>query len=136
MEKNNLWIYGEFVLKRWGINDITLETIVMDYGLPIYNSNNESENVEDGITSYLERYKFKLKMTSKRCPHINEDQNEGSNNNLSCSQCKLDDACLSSGTTMTVQWQQRWHGSQSDDNGVYNAKEKNSGRFRARLLFA
>ena len=59
MEKNKQWIYAEFVRKWWGICELTLETIVMDYGLPIYDSNDERENVEDGIPSFIDRYKFK-----------------------------------------------------------------------------
>ncbi len=53
---------------------------------------------------FAERYNFKLKMASRRCPHINEDQNDGFSGNHACTQCKLDEACLSSGTIMTVQF--------------------------------
>ncbi len=53
---------------------------------------------------FAERYNFKLKMASKRCPHIAEEQDGDSDGGQSCENCKLDQACLSSGTTMTVQF--------------------------------
>ena len=53
---------------------------------------------------FAERYNFKLKMASKRCPHIDDGQGKDSTGGESCANCKLDDACLSSGTTMTVQF--------------------------------
>jgi hypothetical protein len=53
---------------------------------------------------FAERYDFKLKMTSKRCPHIDDKQDGDSSGGHPCEVCKMDEACLSSGTTMTVQF--------------------------------
>lgn len=53
---------------------------------------------------FAERYDFKLNMVSKRCPHIDVEPGEDANGRHSCANCKLDDACLSSGTTVTVQF--------------------------------
>ena len=53
---------------------------------------------------FAERYDFELKMASKRCPHIDEKLDEDSSGDHPCEVCKMDAACLSSGTTMTVQF--------------------------------
>ena len=54
------------------------------------------------IRIFSERYHFKLKMTSKRCPHLKSDQDSGPGSIAACEHCKKDEDCLSSGTTMTV----------------------------------
>ena len=54
------------------------------------------------IRIFSERYHFKLKMTSKRCPHLASDQESGPGSIAACEHCKKDEDCLSSGTTMTV----------------------------------
>jgi signal transduction histidine kinase len=54
------------------------------------------------IRIFSERYHFKLKMSSKRCPHLKSDQDSGPGSIAACEHCKTDADCLSSGTTMTV----------------------------------
>jgi PAS domain S-box-containing protein len=54
------------------------------------------------IRIFSERYHFKLKMTSKRCPHLASDQESGPGSIAACEYCKKDEDCLSSGTTMRV----------------------------------
>ena len=54
------------------------------------------------IRIFSERYHFKLKMSSKRCPHLTSDQDSGPGSIAACEHCKKDADCLSSGTTMTV----------------------------------
>ncbi len=54
------------------------------------------------IRIFSERYHFKLKMTSKRCPHLVDDSDSGPGSISACEHCKKDADCLSSGTTMTV----------------------------------
>jgi len=51
---------------------------------------------------FSERYHFKLLMSSKRCPHLTDDEKAGSEKISVCEDCKKDEDCLSSGTTMTV----------------------------------
>jgi hypothetical protein len=64
-KKDDQWIYAEFVRKNWGVNERTLETIVYDQGLPIYDSNSEREDIEDGIPGVIDTYKFKLEDIEK-----------------------------------------------------------------------
>ena len=54
------------------------------------------------IRIFSERYHFKLKMSSKRCPHLAGDQDSGPGSIAACEHCKKDADCLSSGTTMRV----------------------------------
>ena len=54
------------------------------------------------IRIFSERYHFKLKMSSKRCPHLTDDTDSGPGSIAACEHCKKDADCLSSGTTMTV----------------------------------
>ena len=51
---------------------------------------------------FSERYHFKLKMSSKRCPHLAANTDKGLEDITVCEHCKKDRDCLSSGTTMTV----------------------------------
>jgi PAS domain S-box-containing protein len=57
------------------------------------------------IRIFSERYHFKLKMSSKRCPHLADDQDSGPGSIAACEYCKKDVDCLSSGTTMRVLFQ-------------------------------
>jgi PAS domain S-box-containing protein len=54
------------------------------------------------IRIFSERYHFKLKMTSKRCPHLVDDSDSGPGSISACEHCKKDADCLISGTTMRV----------------------------------
>jgi hypothetical protein len=53
------WIYGELVRNRWGVNERTLEVIVYNEKLPVYDENNE--RIDDPIGNYPDTYKFMLK---------------------------------------------------------------------------
>ena len=63
------------------------------------------------IRIFSERYHFKLKMSSKRCPHLAGDQESGPGSISACEHCKKDEDCLSSGTTMRVLFQSAKKGS-------------------------
>lgn len=60
MGKNDQWIYGEFVRKRWGVNERTLATIVYDNGIQAYDVNNERLDVDEASGSFSDGLKFKL----------------------------------------------------------------------------
>lgn len=53
------WIYGELVRNRWGVNERTLEVIVYNEKLPVYDENNE--RIDDPIGNCPDTYKFMLK---------------------------------------------------------------------------
>ena len=60
MVNNDRWIYGEFVRKRWGVNERTLATIVYDNGIQAYDVNNERLDVDEASGSFSDGLKFKL----------------------------------------------------------------------------
>ncbi len=59
MINKNKWIYGELVRNRWGVNERTLEVIVYNEKLPVYDENNE--RIDDPIGNCPDTYKFILK---------------------------------------------------------------------------
>jgi hypothetical protein len=63
MKNKDLWIYGEFVRKRWGVNELTLETFAL-HGLPAYDDNNERYGEADG-QNYIDTYRFKMEDIEK-----------------------------------------------------------------------
>ncbi len=53
------WIYGELVRNGWEVNERTLEVIVKNHKLPVYDENNEQ--IDDPIGNSPDTYKFMLK---------------------------------------------------------------------------
>jgi hypothetical protein len=58
MDKNDPWIYGEILLKRWDISERLLDSYVRD-GLPAYDRDNE--RIDMHSIDRVEGYRFKIK---------------------------------------------------------------------------
>ena len=73
------WLYEEFLLKRWGINQYTLAKILED-GLPCYDQNNQMFIWEDGTDKIIAKYKLSdVEKYEEEHPHLFESDNQGLN---------------------------------------------------------
>lgn len=57
MDKNDPWIYGELLLKRWDISERLLDSYVRD-GLPAYDTDNERIDLHS--IDRVQGYRFKV----------------------------------------------------------------------------
>ena len=70
MSKKERWIFQEFLLKRWGIDQYTLSRILED-GLPCYDTDNQVFMWEDGIDKDTVKYRMDdVEKYEEEHPHI------------------------------------------------------------------
>ena len=58
-KKQQRWLSGEILRKRWGVNERTLETFAFN-GLPAYDWNGETMDSADGF-NHIDTYRFSIK---------------------------------------------------------------------------